>query len=80
MSVKMPEYRCVCCGVSYEVGNGRYPVRPVKAWANALICDTCRSANWDGIVPSTYPMLQAHLTANNIQPVENTDGWWPIPG
>lgn len=77
--VKTPRYQCLCCGTRYEVGNHIYPVSPVQAWGAALICDRCRNTNSDGIVPSTYPLLIAHLKLHGVTPVKNERGWWPIP-
>ncbi len=79
MKPNLPKYTCLCCGTSYEVGAGSYPIRSVKAWADANICDNCRSANWDGIVPTTYFRLRAHLAKHGIVPAENEKGWWDIP-
>lgn len=75
-------YQCLVCGHTYatkEVGGGRYPIQPVPQWANAPICETCRSSNWDGIVPGK-PLLEAHFKKHGITPAINDRGWWSIPG
>jgi hypothetical protein len=79
MSGKFPKYQCLCCLGKFECGGSSWPISPVRAWADAMICNKCRSANWDGIVPTTYHALAAHLKAHGITPQENVRGWWPIP-
>ena len=48
------------CKRQVEVGPHRYEGRNVPAWG-IFIYDTCRNANWDGIVPTTYPHLIEYL-------------------
>jgi hypothetical protein len=75
-------YQCLCCGKKFpisSIGGGHYPIRPVRAWAGALICEPCRSSDWDGIVPERKTLLAAHFAKHGISPVENEKGWWSIP-
>ena len=69
---------CFLCKRQVQVGPHRYEGRNVPAW-NVFICDTCRSANWDGVVPGTYPHLIEHLKSHRIEIKLNAKGWLDIP-
>ena len=70
---------CVLCEQSFAMDQPRSPLRPIRAWANVLICDICRGINWDGIPVGKYPKLEAHLVAHRIVVKPNTGGLMPIP-
>lgn len=73
--------QCLVCSMIFpinDVGGGNWPIRKVKLWADAMICRECREGNQDGIVPGV-PLLEAHFAKHGITPVENADGFWPIP-
>jgi hypothetical protein len=44
-----------------------------------MVCDRCRRANHDGIVPAVHPDLVGHLRLLGIQPTRNAKGQisWP---
>ncbi len=69
---------CFLCGSSFQFGPHLYDGKWIRDW-RIIVCMRCRSANWDGIVPTTYPQLAAHFKAAGIQPVINAKGWisWP---
>jgi hypothetical protein len=71
-------YNCFLCRSSFQFGPHRYDGKPVNAWG-IVVCLRCKSANWDGIVPTTYPHLIAHLNEKRIEPEINVKGWicWP---
>jgi hypothetical protein len=69
---------CFLCRSEFQFGPHRYAGKPIKAW-DMMVCEGCLSANWDGIVPRTYPHLVAHLKARSIALTTNANGWidWP---
>ena len=69
---------CFMCKRPVQVGPHRYDGRNVPAW-NVFICDGCRRANWDGLVPETYPHLIEHLKSKGIDVKLNAKGWLDIP-
>lgn len=70
--------RCFLCQQKIKLGPHRYEGRNIPAWG-ILICNNCRRANHDGIVPSTYPHLIKHLDDQNIDYQLNAEGWIDIP-
>jgi|WetSurMetagenome_2_1015567.scaffolds.fasta_scaffold524009_1 hypothetical protein len=71
--------KCFLCRSDFQFGPHAYRGRPIPAWGGIMVCDGCESANWDGIVPTTYPHLKAHLQQIGVTPVMNENGWLPIP-
>ena len=69
---------CFMCKRHVQVGPHRYEGRNVPAWG-VFICDKCKSGNWDGIVPASYPHLIEHLKSKRIEIVLNAKGWLDIP-
>ena len=75
-----PDHVCLICETRFaSIGGGHYPFRPVRAWADALICNKCRDRNWDGVVLGQWPLLEAYSAKSGISRVENAKGWWEIP-
>lgn len=78
----MPEYKhmeeCFLCKRQFQFGPQLYKGTVVKEW-KIIVCDICYKANWDGIVPRTYPHLLHHLRLMDIEPQPNAKGWidWP---
>ena len=74
-AIKFP---CLLCGRSFGFGEHRYDGRRIQAW-DIMVCNTCYGANWDGIVPGSYPRLDSHFKANGISPQYNAKGYieWP---
>jgi len=71
-------YDCILCSLPFQFGPHVYNGRHIAQW-NTQICDSCCRANWDGIVPGTYPKLIEHLNAQNIPVTLNANGWLDIP-
>lgn len=69
---------CFLCKRVFQVGPHRYEGRRVPAW-DIMICDICRSSNWDGVVPTVHPDLIDHLQARGIDYQLNRKGWLDIP-
>ena len=69
---------CFLCKRPIQVGPHRYEGSRVPAW-DIMVCDICRRANWDGIVPSTHPHLIRHLESRGIKIKLNAKGWLDIP-
>lgn len=69
---------CFLCKKNCQVSHHIYEGRQVPAWG-IFICDGCRSANWDGIVPSTYPHLIEYLKSRGVPVDLNEKGWLNIP-
>jgi hypothetical protein len=69
---------CFLCGDMFQFGPGIYRGRKVAAW-NIMVCNGCRTANHEGIVPSAHPRLVQHLNELGIRPKINSEGWicWP---
>ncbi len=72
-------YDCFLCQRPYQQGPHIHNGRRVPAW-DILLCNTCRSGNWDGIVLSAHPRLQKHLEERGIPIKLNDAGHLPIPG
>lgn len=71
-------YECFLCRSQFQFGPHAYRGKPINAW-DMVVCDTCYKANWDGIVPLTYPHLIARLKSRGIGISLNRKGWidWP---
>ena len=78
----MTEYRemtdCFLCKSAFQFGPHRYEGCRVPAW-DIMICNICRSANWDGVVPGSFPHLIEHLEKRGIDYQLNDKGWFSIP-
>ena len=74
----IPKYECLLCGGTVLMGGGIWEGVPVNAW-ELVVCDTCKAANHDGIMPGTYPQLEAHLKAKGITPSRNERGFYNWP-
>jgi|ERR1041385_5539913 len=78
----MPQYRhmakCFLCKRQFQYGADIYEGIRVRAW-HVMVCNQCRRANHDGIVPTVHPDLVGHLRLHGIQPTMNSKGWicWP---
>ena len=70
---------CFLCGSQFQFGPHLYDGKYFREW-DIIVCSGCESANSDGIVPTTYPHLTAHLKARGTQVRVNSNGWiaWPI--
>ena len=44
-----------------------------------MVCETCYSANWDGVVLETHPQLETHLRSHGISIKRNAKGWIDFP-
>ncbi len=75
----IPRYNCILCHEAYMAGGGRYEISPVRAWGGAMICESCRRINWDGVVLQRHPRLDEHLKSLGITPTVNAKGWVDIP-
>jgi len=64
---------------SFQFGPHAYHGRPVKSWGGIMICDSCESANHDGVVLEHHPNLLAHLVKIGAPMARNEKGWLPIP-
>lgn len=40
-----------------------------------MVCRTCRSMNYDGIVPAAHPKLTDYLAKIGVEPQMNARGW-----
>lgn len=71
---------CILCQQKKRCGPHRYEGRRVPTWG-VWICDSCRSANWDGIVADSEhgQRLVEHLNAKGIRVPKNSAGHIPIP-
>jgi hypothetical protein len=69
---------CALCKRSFQFGPHRYDGRKVQAW-DVMLCSTCVSGNWDGIVPGSWPGFIKDLEARGIAIKLNDQGWLPIP-
>jgi hypothetical protein len=71
-------YDCFLCQEPFQYGPHVYMGQPVKAW-DIIVCRSCIRGNQDGIVPSTYPHLDAHLEARGAFKRNEKIGWidWP---
>lgn len=63
----------------FQFGPHAYNGRKINPWGGIMICDSCESANHDGIVLELYPKLEAHLKAIGVKPIMNESGWLQIP-
>lgn len=73
-------FECFLCQRPKQCGGGIWEAHYVPSW-HLLLCNSCRSANHDGIVPtSTHGQrLVEHLRARDITIELNSRGWIPIP-
>jgi hypothetical protein len=69
---------CFLCKQSFQFGPHVYDGRRILEW-DVMVCRTCYSGNWDGIVPETYPHLIPYLQARGVEVTLNAKGWidWP---
>jgi hypothetical protein len=74
------QFYCDCdlCGHKFPFSNGKYYGKKIANW-DMMLCDICRKANWDGIVPETYPGFVRKLHALGIEVKLNDKGWIDIP-
>lgn len=73
-----PSEQCFLCGQPFRSGPQVYGGRRIPAW-DIMVCNTCRSGNWDGIVPGTRPHLLPYLQSKGIAVTLNAKGWIPWP-
>lgn len=72
-------FPCDLCGRPYQHGPGRYEGNKWQRY-DLMVCNTCHSANWDGIGPMLEKKFEAILAAKGITlPARNAKGWYP-PG
>jgi hypothetical protein len=71
---------CFLCKRPFEFGPPRSEGRRIDEW-NVMVCYSCRTANWDGIPPLSYPHLIDHLRWRGIDIQLNRFGRisWPTP-
>jgi hypothetical protein len=71
--------KCFLCRREVQFGPHVYNGKTIPPW-DIFVCDTCYQANWDGIVPGTFPHLIAHLKSKSIEIRPNKRGWidWPV--
>jgi hypothetical protein len=71
-------YSCFLCCTEFQYGPHIYDGSYVKAW-DIMTCNRCRRANWDGILPGSFPQLEKHFRERGLQPEMNAKGWieWP---
>ena len=72
-------YRCGVCGGETRMGQHRWAGRPIPEWGNILICETCDSMNWDGLVPQQHPELMQRLAAGGVKLERLAGGFIRIP-
>lgn len=72
-------YDCFLCRCNFQFGPHIYSGKPIRAWGGIMVCKTCLDANADGIVPTTYPHLEAHLKNLGVVSPTNEQGWISIP-
>jgi hypothetical protein len=70
--------RCFLCRNSFHFGPHAYDRRAISAWG-IMVCSNCRSANRNGIVPTTYPHLVPHLVSRGVVVQPNAKGWIEFP-
>lgn len=70
--------QCFLCRRDFRVGPHLYEGRRVPAW-DIMMCDACRSTNWDGIVPEMHPHLMRHLAERGMEVSLNKNGWLDVP-
>ena len=69
---------CFLCNRPFQFGRGMYHGKNIPDWG-IMICDTCKSGNWDGIVLEHHPKLRDWLVARGIEYSFNAKGWLDIP-
>jgi len=69
---------CFLCGNHFQFGPHAYHGRRIPDW-DIMVCNTCYNANWDGIVPNSYPRLMPYLESLGFNVQLNKKGWidWP---
>ena len=70
---------CFLCRHQFQEGMHVYEGRPVHAWGGVMVCNQCASSNWDGLVPSQYPHLVAHLKDKGLPVDLNANGFIRMP-
>lgn len=70
---------CFLCRRRFQHGMHVYDGRPIHAWGGVMVCTTCCDANWDGVVPSSYPHLIQHLRSIGVEPNLNEEGFIVMP-
>ena len=70
---------CFLCRRPFQMGPHRYAEPWTRMWETS-VCNTCYNSEWDGIVPGSYPNLDAHLAERGLGPAQNAKGWIPWPG
>ena len=71
-------YECFLCKQSFQFGPHIYDGKRIPGW-DVMVCRGCYAANWDGIVPSTYPHLIPYLESRGASVALNEKGWIPWP-
>ena len=69
---------CGLCGQRRQEAASAYQGRNVAAWG-LWICNDCRAANHDGIVPESHAEFIAGLRARGVTLDYNALGWLKIP-
>ncbi len=71
-------YECFLCKTQFQFGPHTYNGRRIPPW-DIMVCSSCYGGNWDGLVLSSHPRLEAHLKARGIKIHLNEKGWlnWP---
>lgn len=73
-------FECFMCQRPKQCGGGIWEAHYVPSW-QLLLCNSCRLANHDGIVPMSPhgQRLVTHLQAHAISIGLNSRGWIAIP-
>ena len=69
---------CGLCGNRRQQGAQHMQGRNVPGWG-MWICNRCREANHDGIVPESNAEFMARLRARGVPLQLNAIGWLKIP-
>jgi hypothetical protein len=72
------QVQCFLCKKTFEFGPQRSEGRRIHDWG-IMVCHSCRTANWDGIPPLSYPHLVDLLRTRGIEITLNRFGRisWP---
>jgi hypothetical protein len=71
-------YNCFLCSSPFTFGPHRYDGKYIKYY-QIMICNTCKSASWDGLAPHDEQKIKAHLEKLGLDlPERNEKGWLPI--
>ena len=69
---------CFFCGSTFQFGPHRYAGEYLSHY-KISICETCVSANWDGVGPAFEEKLLDHLRARGMTiPARNAKDWLPL--